>query len=98
MSSLPFPARKRIGYERSVEKRIENPIDSVMKQAVADACFMDAPWFGIGDTERLVFPMPIGSCREFSVKGKHVIREVSFELLYILAPPLSIKEFAPRIE
>jgi len=60
VASLVLTARVRTRNEGLIEKWIQQAIERVMEQAVADACFMDAARFRVGDVERLVIGMAVG--------------------------------------
>ena len=62
------PARIRIGDKRFFKKRVKNPVNGVMKKAIADAGFMNISRFGIIDLERLITAVLVGMISEVAVK------------------------------
>lgn len=61
--------------ELLLEKGIEHAIDRVVENPVADARFMNAPWFRIGNGKGLIWPMPIGEGGEIVMKSNEVVQQ-----------------------
>ena len=58
--ALPHAAGAGVRDELSVEIRVQNPIERMMKQAVAYTGFVDIAGLGVGDFEVVVATMTVG--------------------------------------
>jgi len=59
MRSFADPTGIRIIYEHPVKMRIQNPVNSVMDEPVADAGFVDVSRLRVVYFERLISAVPI---------------------------------------
>lgn len=98
MASLVLPARVRTRDEGGVEEGIEDAIERVMQETVADAGFMDTAGFRVGDVECLVVGMNVGLLSQVLVEREDVIHQTQLELLHVFALSLAAHERAPRFE
>lgn len=98
MCPLPDPTGKRIGDELTIEVRVQNSVYRMMKQAVADVCLVDVPRLRVGDIERLIAAVPIGTMKKVAVKGKDIIHKADTKFLDIRFSALAAQKFSPRFK
>ena len=58
-----------------IKKRVELLIQQMMKQAVADARFMNISWLGVGNIKRVVISVPIGFICQLVAKLKNIVHK-----------------------
>jgi len=71
-------------------------MNGVMKQSVADTCFVYAPKFGVFHQERCIAAVPICSPREVVVKIEEIFFQIGGEGKHILLFLLVFYKLAPR--
>ncbi len=98
MRSLIKAARIRIDNERGVEKRIEDPTDSVMDKPVPNARFVYIARLRVTNPKVSIRAVTIQSESEFNLEHADILYEIVFEglnvsLLFLISP-----EFSPRLK
>lgn len=68
MRPLSDAARIRIGDESLIKIRVENPIDSVVDEAIAHARLVNIARLGVGDAKVMITPMAIGFVLQISMQ------------------------------
>ncbi len=87
-----------VGNEGAVEMGIEDAIDGVVQESVANSCFVDIAGLGVADTEMRVRTMTICACGEICMKRGDVFNEVILERLHVPILLLAAQELLPRVE
>lgn len=95
MSAFSFSTRVGIEDEFRVEKRKKDTIYGVMHQSVAHARLVNIPGFRVGDLERAILPVPVGSGSERSMQCEDIVRQLRREKSDILAARFVSDEFSP---
>lgn len=85
----------RVKNERPIKERIEDAIECVMDNPVADGRFVDLSRFWVGDREQSVRAVTIGLIEKRGAQPKEVAFEVSFETLHVWPRSFAATEFAP---
>lgn len=98
MRPLPDAAGVGIGDERPVKEGIEDSVDSVVQQPVADARLMDAPGFGVMDGKGLIAAVAVGTMAEVAMQLENAIHQPERELLDIAPVPFAPHKFPPRFQ
>jgi hypothetical protein len=95
MRPLAFPARVRVGDECSVEKGIQNTIESVMDQSIPYRRLVNVSWLGIGYFEGLVTSVTIGLILQAPMQGYNMVGKSVLKLLDIPFVSLAFQKLPP---
>lgn len=98
MRALTQSTRIRIRYKCSVKKWIQFSIYRAMKQAVANFCLMNIPWFRVGDVKSVIRAMPIGFLFKLVMQKKNIVHKSQLKLLDIFFLSFAFYKFLPRAE
>jgi hypothetical protein len=74
---------------------IQNPINGVMNQPVANAGFMNISRLRIINFERLITAVPISLIYQFLMERENIIRKMQRKFSHILSFPFSAQKFLP---
>lgn len=92
-----FPVAAGIGVENKfpIEIRIQDPVNSVMKEPVSHGCFMDIARLRVIDAERCVSTVTISFLGKIVTEDNDIIGKPNGEFFDVFAPALAFEEFAP---
>ena len=95
VGALAFPAGEGIGNKLAVEIRIEDAVDGVVEEAVADGGLADVAGFRVGNPKGLIASVAVGMMKKLATEKEYIISEVKRELLNIGLAALPAQEFLP---
>lgn len=95
MGSLPKLTGKGVGYESAREERIQNAIDGMVEEPVADRCFANTPGLGVGNVEGVVWTVMVCFGCEIGMERQDIIHETQIEFLHINFIPFAWNELLP---
>lgn len=92
-----FPATAGIGVENKflIEIRIQDSVNSVMKEVTSHGCFMYIARLRIIDAERCVSAVAVSFLGKVATKGNNIIGKPNGEFFDVFAAALAFEEFAP---
>lgn len=92
-----FPAAAGIGVENKfpIEIRIQDSVNSVMKEPISHGCFMYIVRLRVIDAERCVSAVAVSFFGKVATKGNNIIGKPNGEFFDVFAAALASEEFAP---
>ena len=84
-----------MGNEHRLEDGIEHGEDSVVQDTILHGRFVDAPLFGITDSEGAVRLMLVGCRDQLPVQPKEVLLQIPLELLHVFPSLFPFAELLP---
>jgi len=95
MRPLADSTGEGVGHEAMVEERVQDTVDGMMDQTVADRRLVDDPRLGVADGKPFVRAVPVCPERQLLAQRREVVRQVSLEFLQVGLPALSPRELLP---
>lgn len=98
MDAFVFSRRPRIKNKDFIPFRLNDPVDGMMKQPVANQCLMNMAAFRIANVKRDIATMLVVSVFQILMQFKNVIFEIYLEFSHILFVGFLFFEFRPSVE
>ena len=95
MCSLSIPAGIGISDKRTVKERIENPIDSMVQEAVTHTRLVYVAWFRVANSEVFVAAVAVRACYKVAMQRENVLHQIAPEFLHVLLSAFASHEFLP---
>ena len=98
VDAFVFSRRPRIKNKDFIPFRLNDPVDSMMKQSVANQCLMNMAAFRIANVKRDIATMLVVSVFQILMQFKNVIFEIYLEFSHIFFVGFLFFEFSPSVE
>lgn len=98
MSAFVFSRRPRIKNKDFIPFRLNDPVDGMMEQPVANRCLMNMAAFRIANIKRDIATMLVVSVFQILMQFKNVIFEIYLEFGHIFFVGFLFFEFRPSVE
>lgn len=98
MSAFIFSRRPRIKNKDFIPFRLNDPVDGMMEQPVANRCLMNMAAFRIANIKRDITTMLVVSVFQILMQFKNVIFEVYLKFVHIFFVGFLFFKFRPSVE
>lgn len=98
VDTFVFSRRPRIKNKDFIPFGLNGPVDSMMKQPIANRRLMNVATFRIADKKRNVAAVLVGSVFQIFMQAKNVIFEIYLEFGHIILVGLLFFKFRPCVE